>query len=81
MVMDRPKVRRSLVVSGPGRPDEVWDRYVRPERWAEWSPQIRSVAYGAETLSPHTTGVVRGPAGLRVSFEVLAVDGTDPVRS
>jgi Polyketide cyclase / dehydrase and lipid transport len=66
---------------GPRPPDDVWDRYVRPQRWPEWSPQIRSVDYPGETLSPDTTGVVHGPAGLRVRFRILDVTADAPVRS
>jgi hypothetical protein len=75
------RARRSVSVSGPRAADDVWDRYLRPCRWPEWSPQIRSVAYPAETLRPATTGVVHGPAGLRVGFRVLDVVPTGPVRS
>lgn len=66
---------------GPCRPDEVWDRYLRPRRWPEWSPQIRSVTYPPETLTPRTSGVVYGPVGLRVAFRVLEVVDAGPVRS
>ena len=58
-----------------GRPaDDAWDRYARPSRWPEWSPQIRAVDYGFARLRPGTEGIVHGPAGLRVRFRVLAVD-------
>ena len=73
--------RRSVTVSGPRSADEVWDRYVRPRRWPEWSPQILSVDYPGETLSAGATGVVHGPAGLRVGFRILDVVPTGPVRS
>ncbi len=66
---------------GPRPADDVWDRYLRPRRWPEWSPQIRSVVYPGETLSPGTLGVVHGPAGLRVGFRILDVDTTGPQRS
>jgi polyketide cyclase/dehydrase/lipid transport protein len=81
MILDRPSLRRSVSVHGPRPADDVWDRYVRPQRWPEWSPQIRSVVYPAATLSPGTTGVVRGPAGLRVDFRIVDVDAAGPVRS
>jgi hypothetical protein len=68
-------------VSGPRAADDVWDRYVRPRRWPEWSPQIRSVDYPGETLSAGTRGVVHGPAGLRVPFRILQVDDAGPVRN
>ncbi|MDR7275883.1 SRPBCC family protein [Catenuloplanes atrovinosus] len=80
MLLSRPAVHRTITVHGPRSADDVWDRYVRPRRWPEWSPQIRSVRYPAETLAPDTTGTVHGPAGLRVRFRILHVDGTGPIR-
>ncbi|GAA2591392.1 hypothetical protein GCM10010435_82660 [Winogradskya consettensis] len=80
-MLDRPTIRRDVVASGPLPADEVWDRYVRPRRWPEWSPQIRSVDYPADRLSPRTAGVVHGPFGLRVAFRILDVDELGPERS
>ncbi len=80
MTVTRPSLRRRLVVSGPRPADDVWDRYVRPSRWPEWSPQIRSVEYAGERLAPGTTGVVRGPGRLPVHFRILDVDASGPVR-
>ena len=73
-------VRREISVSGPQSPDEVWDRYVRPARWHEWSPQIRGVDYGHEVLRAGATGRVRAPLGVPMPFRVLAVDDGDPAR-
>jgi hypothetical protein len=73
-------VRREIAVSGLQPPDEVWDRYVRPARWRQWSPQITGVDYPAQRLVPGTKGTVRGPLGVPVAFEVLAVDESDPAR-
>jgi hypothetical protein len=73
-------LRREITVEGPQSPDEVWDRYVRPARWPQWSPQIRGVDYALEHLAPGTTGVVRGPLQVPVPFEVLAVEDADPSR-
>ncbi len=73
-------LRREITVQGPQSPDEVWDRYVRPARWPEWSPQIRGVDYALERLAPGATGRVRGPLGVPVPFEVLAVDEDGPSR-
>jgi hypothetical protein len=81
MIFDRPVARRSVKVCGPCPADEVWDRYVRPQRWPEWSPQIRAVDYPGATLGPGTTGVVHGPAGLRVGFRILQVTAAGPVRN
>lgn len=80
MVTGRPTLRRELSVAGPRAADDVWDRYVRPARWSEWSPQIRSVDYPAKLLAEGTSGVVHGLFGLTVRFRIQAVDGTGPVR-
>jgi Polyketide cyclase / dehydrase and lipid transport len=81
MTLDRPALRVSMAVRGPRPADDVWDRYVRPQRWPQWAPQIRSVVYPAEMLSTQTGGVVRGPGGLPVRFRILDVVATGPVRS
>ncbi|GAA3452687.1 SRPBCC family protein [Dactylosporangium matsuzakiense] len=70
----------SLVVDGPCGADEVWDRYARPSRWAEWAPQIRGVTYQGEVIAPGAAGVVHGPVGVRVPFRIVAVDADGPVR-
>jgi Polyketide cyclase / dehydrase and lipid transport len=67
-------VKVSLSASGPADPDAVWDRYIHPARWPEWSPQITSVDYPDRSLSAGGTGTVHGPCGVAVSFEILAVD-------
>jgi hypothetical protein len=66
-------LRRALEVVGPRPVDDVWDRYARPARWPEWSPQIRAVDYPAETLRAGLRGTVRGPLGLPVRFRILDV--------
>ena len=81
MIVDRPVLERSVTVCGPCPPDEVWDRYVRPRRWPQWSPQIRSVTYPGETISAHTAGIVHGPAGLRIRFRIVDVEAAGPVRA
>ena len=73
-------LRRTIRAEGPRPADDVWDRYVRPRRWPEWSPQVRSVDYPGEVLTPGTSGVVHGPAGLPVRFRILDVDAAGPVR-
>jgi hypothetical protein len=54
--------------------DEAWDRYAVVARWPSWAPPIRRVEASAPRLAPGLTGVVHGPLGLRVLFEVVAVD-------
>jgi hypothetical protein len=80
VIFARPTLRREIGAEGPRAVDDVWDRYVRPLRWSEWSPQIRSVEYSGERISAGTSGVVRGPAGLRVDFRIIDVVESDPVR-
>lgn len=42
--------------------------------WPVWAPQIMGVDASTARLEAGTTGTVHGPLGVRVSFEVLAVD-------
>lgn len=68
-------MKLTVRASGPAAPDLVWDRYLRPTRWPEWAPQIRSVDYPDEVISAGGTGVVHGPCGISVHFEIDDVDG------
>jgi hypothetical protein len=54
----RPSLRRRLSVEGPRDADDVWDRYLRPDRWPEWSPQIRSVDYAGLTIDGFAPAVL-----------------------
>jgi len=74
-------ISKSLRADGPRDPDEVWDRYVHPHRWPEWSPQIRAIDASDSRIAPGTTGTVHGPGGLRVRFTVIEVNDTGPVRT
>ncbi|MDP9117068.1 MAG: SRPBCC family protein [Actinomycetota bacterium] len=65
---------RRLTVSGRAPADLVWERYARPALWTSWSPQIRGVGVDAERIAPGVCGLVRGPLGLGVRFEIVAVD-------
>jgi hypothetical protein len=67
-------VHLSLDVVGPATPELVWQRYARPARWSEWSPQIRRVDCADEELRAGSTGRVHGPPGVAVDFTVLALD-------
>jgi len=68
-------VKLTVAASGTAEPDVVWDRYVHPARWSEWSPQIRSVDYPDRTIATGGRGTVNGPCGVGVAFEITAVDG------
>ena len=64
----------SVSATGPADPDAVWDRYIHPARWSDWSPQIRSVDYPEKSLTTAGSGKVHGPCGVAITFEVLAID-------
>ncbi len=67
-------MRFTICATGGADPDEAWDRYIRPDRWPEWSPQIRSVDCTDSVIRPGTTGTVHGPCGVGADFEVQQVD-------
>jgi polyketide cyclase/dehydrase/lipid transport protein len=62
-------------VTGPRRPDEVWERYQRFDRWAEWSPYVREVAVDGDVLGTGVTGRLLGWLGTEAEF---VVDTWDP---
>ncbi len=68
----------TLRAHGPADVGLVWERYVDPQQWPTWAPQIQRVSCSGERLEHGTTGTVH--AGLLsrptvpVSFEVLALD-------
>ncbi len=66
-----PAVARA---SGPVHPDEAWQRYLRPERWSSWSPQVRHVSTDSEVIVAGSAGTVRTLGGAQVRFVVLDVD-------
>ncbi|MCZ2837751.1 SRPBCC family protein [Modestobacter sp. VKM Ac-2985] len=63
----------TLHATGPIEPDEVWDRFVRPARWSEWSPQISRVQATAPRIAPGVTGRVYDPLRTSVPFVVDGV--------
>lgn len=67
-------MRSTIAVAGRADADLVWERYALPQRWSEWSPQIRSVRASATRLVAGMTGTVHGPVGVRVPFVVERVD-------
>lgn len=67
-------MKRTVAAAGPADPTEAWERYAVIARWPTWAPPILRVEASAERLAPGVTGVVHGPLGLRVSFEVETVD-------
>lgn len=67
----RPAVARAV---GPVDVDEAWQRYLRPERWSEWSPQVRHVHADSDVLVAGAAGTVRTLGGVQVRFVVTDVD-------
>jgi len=67
-------MRLTIAAEGRADPETVWDKYIHPGRWHEWSPQIRSVDCADEAIAAGTTGTVHGPCGVGVDFEILTVD-------
>lgn len=67
-------MKLSIGATGPADPDVVWNRYLRPENWREWSPQISSVRYPGSEISDGGRGRVNGLCGIGLAFEVLYVD-------
>lgn len=80
-------MRVHVGVQGSATPAVAWERYADPDAWSGWSPQIRRVETAAElerAVEPTGTaprrivgglrGVVIGPVGVQVPFEVLDVD-------
>jgi hypothetical protein len=67
-------VRITIHARGPRPADEVWERYAVPERWPVWAPYITGVECTEPRIVAGSTGTVRGPLGVTVTFAVTAVD-------
>lgn len=67
-------VRRTIEVSGPASVTEVWQRYAVISAWPSWSPPIRAVEASAPRIAPGVTGIVRGVAGVFITFRIESVD-------
>jgi len=75
----RPLTTTTTVrATGPGDPDDVWVRYATPRHWAQWSPQIRTVTGVPldDAVVTGSSGTVRGPGGVAVSFTVTETDAS-----
>ncbi|WP_318216602.1 SRPBCC family protein [Streptomyces sp. SCL15-6] len=66
--------RLTLHATGPAAPATVWERYVRVDRWASWSPQIRAVHTDSPCIVPALAGTVESFGGLRIPFVIESVD-------
>ena len=69
-------MERTLTQAGDASPEEVWRRYADLGEWSRWAPFIQAVDSAGRELVPGLTGTVIAVGGLRVGFEVLAVDAT-----
>lgn len=67
-------MRSTITASGSADPAVVWSRYENLALWSTWSPQIQEVIAGTPRIAPGLNGLVVGPLGIRVPFEVLTVD-------
>lgn len=77
----------TLTARGDADPDAVWQQYIHPALWKQWSPQIAGVRIGyGPRLCPPTRelviaagmrGTVRGPLCARVRFVIDEVVDTD----
>ena len=67
-------MRATISASGDAEPAIVWSRYTNLKLWSTWSPQVQEVIAATPHLAAGLTGLVVGPLGLRIPFEVLTVD-------
>ena len=67
-------MRATITVQGGADPAVAWSRYENLDLLSTWSPQISEVLAGTRRIRSGLAGLVVGPLGIRVPFEVLAVD-------
>jgi hypothetical protein len=67
-------VRATITVTGDADASVAWSRYENVSLWSTWSPQIQEVISATPRIAPGLNGLVVGPLGVRVPFEVLTVD-------
>ncbi|MER7073215.1 SRPBCC family protein [Terrabacter sp. NPDC000476] len=67
-------MRTTITATGDAPAALAWRRYEDLRLWRTWSPQIQGVEAAHEHLRGGLTGMVIGPLGLRVPFEVVSVD-------
>lgn len=67
-------MRTTITATGRADPATVWRRYEQLALWSAWSPQVQEVIAATPRIAPGLNGLVVGPLGVRVPFEVLAVD-------
>ncbi|MEO3937500.1 SRPBCC family protein [Dermatophilaceae bacterium Soc4.6] len=67
-------MQRTIEVSGPASVEQVWQRYAVISAWHTWSPPIRTVEATAPRIAAGVTGIVRGVAGVFLTFRIESVD-------
>ncbi len=67
-------MQRTLTEAGDASSQVVWRRYADLDEWPRWAPFITAVESTGRRLVAGLTGTVISVGGLRVAFEVLAVD-------
>jgi hypothetical protein len=67
-------MRTTLTVTGSADPALVWRRYESFSLWSTWSPQISEVITPTPRIAAGVNGLVVGPLGVRVPFQVTSVD-------
>ncbi|KJK12958.1 hypothetical protein UB45_06720 [Terrabacter sp. 28] len=67
-------MRATVSETGKATPADAWTRYENLDLWATWSPQVQEVIAATRRLTPGLTGLVVGPLGVRLPFEVTTVD-------
>ena len=71
-------MRPTLRAAGTADLALVWQRYVQPDLWSSWAPQIRRVDCSSETLAVGVTGTVYGVVpNLGAQFEVVELDASE----
>lgn len=69
-------MQQTLSQAGDAPAGVVWRRYADLDAWSRWAPFIVAADASARVLETGLTGTVTAVGGLRVGFEVLAVDPT-----
>ena len=64
----------TLQASGPADPETAWGRYLEPQGWPGWAPQITRVEASARRIAPGVTGRVFGPLWVSVDFVIERVE-------
>lgn len=54
--------------------EAAWELLVDVDRWPEWGPSVRAAGLDTDRFEPGATGWVSTPLGLRVRFEITAVE-------